>query len=183
MTTEPSVKTGPRALWLLPLVLFLGLVALMAGNLGKPQQAVVRSHMVGKPVPAFELEGMAGAEGLSSAGLASGKPVLLNLFASWCLPCAVEAPHLETLRARGATIHAIAVRDQPADVAGFLQKHGNPFGRIGLDPGGRMMIALGASGVPETFVVDGKGIIRFQHLGEIRPEHVPMLLAELEKAR
>ena len=109
--------------------------------------------------------------------------MLLNLFASWCLPCAVEAPHLEALSAKGATIHAIAVRDQPADVGGFLDKHGNPFGRIGLDQGGRMMIALGASGVPETFVVDGRGIIRFQHLGEIRAEHVPMLLAELEKAR
>jgi cytochrome c biogenesis protein CcmG, thiol:disulfide interchange protein DsbE len=172
-----------RALWLLPLVLFAGLVVLMAGNLGKPQQAVIRSHMIGKPVPALALEGVAGAEGLSSEDLASGKPVLLNLFASWCLPCAVEAPHLETLRAKGVTIHAIAVRDQPADVAGFLGKHGNPFARIGQDPGGRMMIAFGASGVPETFVVDGKGIIRFQHLGEIRAEHVPMLIAELERAR
>lgn len=174
---------GSRALWLLPLFLFLGLVALMAGNLGKPQQAVIRSHLVGKPAPAFQLDGLAGAPGLSSADLAKDGPVLLNLFASWCLPCAVEAPQLEALRARGATIHGIAVRDQPADVSGFLAKHGNPFARIGLDQGGRMMIAFGASGVPETFVVDRKGIIRFQHLGEIRPEHVPMLLAELEKAR
>ncbi len=174
---------GTRALWLLPLALFAGLVVLMAGNLGKPQQAVVRSHLVGKPVPALALEGVAGAQGLTNADLASGKPVLLNLFASWCLPCAVEAPQLEALRAKGVTIHAIAVRDQPADVEGFLAKHGNPFGRIGQDPGGRMMIAFGASGVPETFVVDGKGIIRFQHLGEIRAEHVPMLMAELEKAR
>jgi cytochrome c biogenesis protein CcmG, thiol:disulfide interchange protein DsbE len=177
------MTVGMRALWLLPLALFVGLVVLMAGNLGKPQQAVVRSHLMGKPVPALALEGVGGAQGLTNADLASGKPVLLNLFASWCLPCAVEAPQLEALRAKGATIHAIAVRDQPADVAGFLEKHGNPFVRIGQDPGGRMMIAFGASGVPETFVVDGKGIIRFQHLGEIRAEHVPMLIAELEKAR
>ncbi|MFN7399957.1 MAG: DsbE family thiol:disulfide interchange protein [Sandaracinobacter sp.] len=172
-----------RALWLLPLLLFTGLLVLMAGNLGKPQQAVVRSHMVGKPVPALALEGVAGADGLSTADLAGGKPVLVNLFASWCLPCAVEAPQLQVLKDRGAVLHGIAIRDQPADIAAFLQKHGNPFTRIGADPGGRMMIAFGASGVPETFVVDGRGIVRYQHLGEIRPEHVPVLLAELEKAK
>lgn len=172
-----------RAVVLLPLVLFAGLVVLMAGNLGKPQQAVIKSRMVGKPVPAFELPGMVGGQGLSSADLARGKPVLVNLFASWCLPCAVEAPQLAQLAAAGVTVHAIAVRDTPANLDGFLQKYGNPFQRIGLDSGGRMMLAFGASGVPETYVVDGGGIIRFQHLGEVRPEHVPLLLAELEKAR
>lgn len=172
-----------RALVLLPLALFAGLVVLMAGNLGKPQQAVVKSRMVGKPVAAFDLPGVAGAPGLSSADLATGKPVLVNLFASWCLPCAVEAPQLQQLAAQGATIHAIATRDTPANLEGFLARYGNPFQRIGLDSGGRMMLAFGASGVPETYVVDGKGIIRFQHLGEVRPEHVPLLMAELEKAR
>ena len=153
-----------RALWLLPLLLFTGLVVLMAQNLGKPQQAVIRSHLVGKPAPEMALEGVAGAAGLSNADLRSGKPVLVNLFASWCLPCAVEAPQLK------------------ADVEGFLAKHGNPFTRIGQDKGGRMMIGFGASGVPETYVIDGRGLIRYQHLGEIRPEHVAMLIAELEKA-
>lgn len=172
-----------RALVLLPLLLFAGLVALMAGNLGKPQQAVIKSRMVGKPVVAFDLPGVAGAQGLSGADLASGKPVLVNLFASWCLPCAVEAPQLKQLAESGVVIHAIAIRDTPANVEGFLAKYGNPFQRIGLDQGGRMMLAFGASGVPETYVVDGKGVIRFQHLGEVRPEHVPLLLAELEKAR
>jgi cytochrome c biogenesis protein CcmG/thiol:disulfide interchange protein DsbE len=177
------MSLSTRALWLLPLLLFAGLVVLMAGNLGKPQQAVIRSHMVGKPAPVFALEGVAGAPGLATADLKSGRPVLVNLFASWCLPCAVEAPQLQALQARGAVLHGIAVRDQPADVEGFLAKHGNPFARIGQDSGNRMMIAFGASGVPETFVIDGRGVIRYQHLGEIRPEHVPMLLAELEKAK
>jgi cytochrome c biogenesis protein CcmG/thiol:disulfide interchange protein DsbE len=172
-----------RALWLLPLLLFVGLVALMASHLGAPQQAVIRSQMIGKPMQAFALDGVAGAPGLSAADLAGGGPVLVNIFASWCLPCAVEAPQLKALQAQGATIHGIATRDQPADVARFLERHGNPFTRIGLDPAGRMLIAFGASGVPETYVVDGRGIIRHQHLGEIRPEHVEGLLAELEKAR
>jgi cytochrome c biogenesis protein CcmG/thiol:disulfide interchange protein DsbE len=172
-----------RALWLLPLLLFTGLVVLMAQNLGKPQQAVIRSHMVGKPAPQMALEGVGGVPGLATADLKAGQPVLVNLFASWCLPCAVEAPQLKVLQARGVTLYGIAVRDQPADVEGFLAKHGNPFGRIGLDPGGRMMIGFGASGVPETYVIDGRGVVRYQHLGEIRAEHVPMLLAELEKAK
>jgi cytochrome c biogenesis protein CcmG/thiol:disulfide interchange protein DsbE len=172
-----------RALWLLPLLLFTGLVVLMAQNLGKPQQAVVRSHMVGKPAPEMALEGVAGVPGLSNADLQTGRPVLVNLFASWCLPCAVEAPQLKVLQAKGVTLVGIAVRDQPADVEGFLAKHGNPFARIGQDPGGRMMIGFGASGVPETYVIDGRGVIRYQHLGEIRAEHVPMLMAELERAK
>lgn len=173
-----------KLLWLLPLLLFAALLLLMAGNLGKPTQAVIVSHMIGKPVPDFALEGAAGAKGLSRADLsAGGPPVLVNVFASWCLPCAVEAPQLQALADRGAMVHGIAVRDTAGNVAAFLGKHGNPFTRIGLDVQGRMMLAFGASGVPETYVVDGKGIVRFQHLGEIRANDVPVLLAELEKAR
>lgn len=172
-----------RLMLLLPLLLFGGLVFLMAGNLGKPTDAVIRSHMIGKPVPAFALEGTGGADGLASADLANGGPVLVNLFASWCLPCAVEAPQLQALADKGATIHGIAIRDTPEKVQAFLARHGNPFTHIGDDRAGRMMLAFGASGVPETYVVDGKGIVRHQHLGEIRPEHVPQILAELEKAR
>ena len=176
-------RWASRALLLLPLLLFGGLVLLMAGNLGKPTEVVIRSHMVGKLVPDFALKGAGGAEGLRSADLATGKPLLVNLFASWCLPCAVEAPQLQALADKGVVIHAIAIRDTPEKLGAFLARHGNPFSRIGNDDGGRMLIAFGASGVPETYVVDGKGIIRHQHLGEIRPEHVPVLLAELEKAK
>lgn len=172
-----------RALLALPLLLFGALVLLMAGNLGKPTEAVIRSHMVGKPVPEFALEGAGGAQGLASADLAGGQPVLVNLFASWCLPCAVEAPQLQALKDGGATIHGIAIRDTPEKVAAFLARHGNPYARIGDDRAGRMLIGFGASGVPETYVIDGRGVIRHQHLGEIRPEHVRELLAELEKAR
>jgi cytochrome c biogenesis protein CcmG/thiol:disulfide interchange protein DsbE len=172
-----------RLVWLLPLLLFAGLVALMASHMGAPQQQVIRSRMIGKPLADFALEGAGGATGLALADLKGGRPVLVNIFASWCLPCAVEAPRLQELRQRGATIHGIALRDRPQDVEAFLARHGNPFARIGQDPGGRMMLAFGASGVPETYVVDGNGVIRYQHLGEIRPEDVDLLLAELGKAR
>lgn len=174
---------GSKLLVVLPLVLFAALLALFGANLGRSQQAVITSKMVGKPVPDFALDGLAGRPGLSAADLKKGQPALVNLFASWCLPCAVEAPQMEALRNGGATIHGIAVRDQPADAEDFLRRHGNPFTRIGNDGGGLAMLGFGASGVPETYVVDGQGIIRHQHLGEIRADHVPDLLRRLEAAR
>lgn len=181
--TGSRAMTLNRFLLLLPLLLFLGVAGFFASNLGRPQQAVVQSQMVGKPVPDFTLEGLGDRPGLSQADLRTGKPTLVNVFASWCLPCQVEAPHLETLAKAGVTLHGIAVRDAPADTSAFLASHGNPYGRIGLDRGGQMMLAFGSSGVPETFVVDGKGIVRYQHLGDVRAGDVPKLLAELERAR
>jgi cytochrome c biogenesis protein CcmG/thiol:disulfide interchange protein DsbE len=107
----------------------------------------------------------------------------VNLFASWCVPCIAEAPVLKDLKRRGVAIDGIAIRDRPDDVAMFLQKNGNPFQRIGSDPTSRVQIALGTAGVPESFVVDGRGVIRHQHIGPIAPGEVPTILAELEKAR
>ena len=172
-----------KLIWLLPLLLFAGVIVLMAGNIGNSPEAVVRSHMVGKPVPEFSFAGSAGKPGLASADLRQGQPVLVNLFASWCVPCAIEAPQLEALRQKGAPLVGIAIRDTDENITAFTGKHGNPFSHIGLDSNGVSMLALGASGVPETYVVDGRGVIRYQHIGEIRAEHVPMLLRELEKAR
>ncbi|MCS6986484.1 MAG: DsbE family thiol:disulfide interchange protein [Sphingomonadaceae bacterium] len=166
---------------ILPLVLLAALATFLGLNLGRPQQATVRSAMVGKPAPAFALPGLAGEPGLRQADLATGRPVLVNLFASWCLPCRVEAPQLAALRRAGVVIHGIALRDRPEDVAAFLARHGNPFGRIGLDADGRVAVGFGSSGVPETFLIDGQGIIRAQHIGEIRPEDVPKILKELRR--
>ena len=167
-----------------PLVALAGFLALSGYMLTKPKSEFVESRMIGQSLPYFALPAaVPDRPGLSNKDFATGKPRLLNIFASWCLPCAAEAPHLAELAARGADITGVAIRDRPEDVAAFLARHGNPFTRIGQDPGGRMMLAFGASGVPETYVVDGRGVIRYQHLGEIRPEHVDLLLAELEKAK
>ncbi|MGB3167230.1 MAG: DsbE family thiol:disulfide interchange protein [Alteraurantiacibacter sp.] len=159
------------------------LFGLFAYQLSQPKNDFVQSAMVGEQVPGFALPPMVGSRpGLASADLADGRPKLLNIFASWCIPCRVEAPQLEALERQGAQIVAVAIRDRPEDVDRFLAEFGNPFTRIGSDTIGEVQIALGSSGVPETFVIDGAGRITYQHIGDIREEHVPLLLEELRKA-
>ena len=108
---------------------------------------------------------------------------MINLFASWCVPCIAEAPILMELKRQGVAIDAVAVRDRPQDVAEFLARHGDPFVRVGSDPQSNVQLALGSSGVPESFIVDGRGIIRYQHMGPIEPQDVPVLLREWEAAK
>jgi cytochrome c biogenesis protein CcmG/thiol:disulfide interchange protein DsbE len=127
--------------------------------------------------------GVEGRRAVQSADFADGKPHLLNIFASWCVPCIAEAPQLLELKRQGVTIDAIAIRDRPEDIAAFLQRWGDPFRFIGSDVSSNVQFALGSSGVPETFVIDGKGIIRYQHIGEIRHEDMPQILAYYEAAK
>lgn len=173
-----------RRLRLAPVLVLLLVLAALVWRLANPQDTAVRSRLAGKPVPQFELPpALPGKPGLASADLARGGPRLLNVFASWCVPCIAEAPLLSELKRRGVAIDAIAIRDRPADVAAFLGRHGDPFERIGSDDNSRVQLALGSSGVPESFVVDGRGIIRYQHIGPIEPAQVPTILAEMEKAK
>jgi cytochrome c biogenesis protein CcmG/thiol:disulfide interchange protein DsbE len=166
------------------------LLALVAGGLGlfaymltQPKHEFVESQMIGKPIPAFDLPpAIAERPGLSSRDLADGKPKLVNVFASWCVPCIAEAPNLAKLEASGANIVGIAIRDRPEDVGAFLAANGNPFSRIGKDDISAVQLSIGSSGVPETFVVDGRGVIRYQHIGDIRDDDVSMLLAQLREA-
>ena len=169
-------------LWL-PLALFAFFAGLAAYMLTQEKDQFVESTMIGQPLPAFALEpAFAGLPGASKADF-TGRPKLLNIWASWCLPCIAEAPQLEALHKQGVEIIGIAIRDKPEDVANFLGRHGNPYTRIGSDRISEVQLAIGSSGVPETFVIDGKGIIRYQHIGDIRPDDIPKLLAELEKAQ
>ncbi|MBU7581260.1 MAG: DsbE family thiol:disulfide interchange protein [Porphyrobacter sp.] len=166
-----------------PLLLFAFFAGLAAYMLTQPKTQFVESTMIGQPLPEFALK--PAFDGLPGAAKADfgGKPKLLNIWASWCLPCIAEAPQLEALQQQGAEIIGIAIRDRPDDVANFLARHGNPYSRIGSDAISEVQLAIGSSGVPETFVIDAKGVIRYQHIGDIRADDVPKLLAELEKAR
>ncbi len=170
------------AIWL-PLALFAGFVALVLVGLLRPAPREVESAMIGKPLPQFALRpAVADRPGLSAADFAQERPRVLNIFASWCIPCVAEAPQLAALARAGFEVHGIAIRDRPEDVAAFLARNGNPYTRIGADDVSAVQLSLGSSGVPETFVVDGRGVIRYQHIGEIRAEHVPVLLDELRRS-
>ena len=169
------------ALWL-PLAFFAVVLAVVGYGLIRPAEEPMRSRLVGQSLPRFSLPAaLPGRPSVSSA--TGGQPRLVNIFASWCVPCIAEAPQLLKLEAAGARIDAIAIRDKPADIARFLDRYGDPFAAIGRDDASKVQLALGSAGVPETFVVDGKGVIRHQHIGNITPEDVPVLLSELEKAR
>lgn len=170
-------------LWL-PLISFLLLVAIAIWGLARPADKTIRSAMVGRPLPTFRLDPIVpGKPGVASSGFRDGKPRLLNVFASWCVPCAAEAPQLARLKAAGARIEAVAIRDKAADVQDFLARYGDPFAAVGSDPESEVQLAIGSSGVPETFVIDGKGRIVLQHIGDIRDDDVPEILAALEKAK
>ena len=176
-------RTARWALWL-PLGVFAAFVVLVSYGLIRPKDDNIASAMVGKPLPSFNLRpAVPERPGLSTDVFEQGEPRLLNIFASWCIPCALESRQLDQLRARGAQIDGIAIRDRPADVAAFLERNGNPFSRIGADDVSAVQMGIGSSGVPETFVIDGKGVIRHQHIGVIRPEDVPLLLDKLHEAK
>lgn len=170
-------------IWI-PLAVFVLFVITVAVSLYAPSDRIIRSRMIGKPVPDFVLQpALPGRPGLAGADLARGRPRIVNVFASWCVPCIAEAPQLMALAARGIPIDAIAIRDRPEDIAMFLAKWGDPYQAIGSDRDSRVQMALGSSGVPETFVIDGKGVVRHQHVGEIRPEDMSRIIAAYEAGR
>jgi cytochrome c biogenesis protein CcmG/thiol:disulfide interchange protein DsbE len=167
-----------------PLALFVLLFVAIGAGLIHPESKTIPSQMIGKPMPSFALApGLPGKPGLNSAQLANGQPHLVNVFASWCIPCITEAPQLGQLADAGAPIYGIAIRDRPEDLAEFLRRNGDPYAAIGGDPNSSVQLALGSSGVPETFIVDGKGIIRKQHIGPINPEDVPGIMSALQAAK
>ena len=173
-----------RLLRFLPVLVLLLVIAGMVWRLANPPDATIESKLVGQPVPMFARSAaLPGKPALSSADLADGRPRLVNFFASWCVPCIAEAPVLMELRRRGIPIAGIAVRDRPEDVAAFLQRNGDPFERIAADPQSKLQLSFGSSGVPETFVIDGRGIVRMVHVGPIEPGDVAGIVAAVEAAR
>ncbi|MET3824789.1 cytochrome c biogenesis protein CcmG/thiol:disulfide interchange protein DsbE [Sphingomonas sp. PvP055] len=166
-----------RLIWI-PFAVALGLLALAAWGLYQPADRTVRSALVGQTLPAFDLPPIVPSKpGLATAQFATGKPRLLNIFASWCIPCVAEAPQLLRLKQAGVVIDAVAIRDTPAAIRDFLARNGDPYAAIGDDKTSSLQLALGSSGVPETFVIDGRGRIVQQHVGDIREDEVPGLIA------
>ncbi len=180
-------------LMLLPLLLFLSLAGMFVYQLldgGDPSR--VPSPLIGQPIPEFNLKPLVGLEGpdgqvpgLSSADLREGKVTLVNVWASWCVPCRDEQPVLMDLALKhGVRLVSINYKDAPENALRFLGTLGVPFKMVGVDANGRAAIDWGVYGVPESFVVDGKGFIRFKQIGPIANQaQLDNLLAELAKAK
>jgi cytochrome c biogenesis protein CcmG, thiol:disulfide interchange protein DsbE len=164
-----------KLVYLLPLGLFLSLALIFLLRLGSGfDPSVVPSALVGQPAPPFELPPLegAGVPGFARADL-DGQVTVVNIFASWCGPCRVEHPHLVALAAdERIRVVGIDYKDQPANALRFLNELGNPYAAIGVDTRGRAAIDWGVYGVPETFVVDRAGIIRFKFIGPLSAETV-----------
>jgi cytochrome c biogenesis protein CcmG/thiol:disulfide interchange protein DsbE len=156
--------------FLLPLSLFAGLVVLLGVGLTRNPREVP-SPLIGKPVPEFSLPPLRGrALGFSSADL-KGEVSLVNVFASWCVPCRQEHPLFVELKAKGVVpIYGINYKDAPEDAARWLEELGDPYTRTGADLDGRVSIDWGVYGVPETFLVDREGRIAYKQIGPITPQ-------------
>jgi cytochrome c biogenesis protein CcmG/thiol:disulfide interchange protein DsbE len=172
-----------RVLFLLPALIFVGVgIGLAVGLTRDP--STLPSALIDKPVPTFQLPPIAGrdGEGFSSADL-EGEVSLVNVFASWCVPCRVEHPLLVALAEEGVPIYGINYKDPAHKASEWLAELGDPYRAIGADTQGRVAIDWGVYGVPETFVVDGEGRIRHRHVGPLQrrdvEETIRPLLAEL----
>jgi len=189
-TPEASGKRGFPVLVLLPLVVFAALAALFLFQLtlgGDPQK--IPSALINKPAPEFDLppvEGLtengAPMPGFARADL-SGKVSVVNIWASWCVPCRQEHPLLEELaKVDGIQLVGINYKDKPENARRFLGSLGNPYDRIGADTVGRTAIEWGVYGVPETFIIDETGMIRYKFIGPLGPtSYKETFLPELNK--
>ena len=185
---EPRRKGALIAL--LPLAVFAALVALFYTRLGAGDAARLPSALIGKSIPAFDLPSLLPERArVTSGDLRKGKVTLLNVFASWCLPCHAEHPLLmglakdEALRAAGVEIVGLAYKDDPGNSRRFLGSKGNPFAFVAVDAAGRTGIDFGVYGVPETFIIRGDGTIAFKFIGPLTEEAVASVIRpELAKA-
>ena len=163
---------GRKLFFLLPAALFAVLVVAFAIGLNH-DPSLLPSALINRPAPNFALPGLYDpGKGLARKDFGRGV-TLVNFFASWCAPCREEQPALMTLaRQPGVTLDGIAYKDKPADARRFLDDLGDPYRQIGLDQDGTTAINFGVYGVPETYVVDGTGHIRYRHVGPLSEQDV-----------
>ena len=171
-----------RLVYLLPLLLFVVLVGYFAATLESGRDVhELPSAMISKPAPAFDLASLNEAQKFTLTGL-KGRPVVINFFASWCVPCRVEHPVLMRLKAENhVAIYGIAYKDKPEDSSRLLATYGNPYAQVGIDQSGNVGLDFGVYGVPETYVLDSNGIIRKRFVGPLTAESVDQELLPLLK--
>ena len=187
-----KARRAPVILVTLPLILFAGLALLFAVGLRTGDPSKLPSRLIGSPAPPFNLpgiEGLIAAErpvpGFSNEALAKGRVSIVNVWASWCAPCHAEHPHLTLLaKLDGVALYGINYKDRPEEARRFLGRYGNPFVAVGTDREGRAAIDWGVYGVPETFIIDGRGFVLYRHVGPISPEVIERdLMPVIRRAR
>ena len=188
--SEAVARARGRWLYRLPVLVFGGLALLfLVQLLGGRDPSRVPSVLIGRPLPALSLDPLPGlaVEGQAVPGLRSedlrGRVSVVNVWASWCVPCRDEHPVLMEL-ARDPTIRLVGInqKDNPENARRFLGQFGNPFAAVGVDHNGRASIELGVYGVPETFVVGPDGTVRHKQIGPLSPDTLPAFREALRRA-
>ena len=151
-----------------PLASAVLLIGLFAIALTRGEDDDAGDTRIDRPLPALPLEAAPGFAGYDPAAIDG--PYLLNVWASWCPPCRVEHPTLQTLHEAGVPIYGVVYKDEPGDARAFIARFGDVWTAQMADPGGRAAIELGVTGPPETFIVDGEGVVRARFRGAITPE-------------
>jgi cytochrome c biogenesis protein CcmG/thiol:disulfide interchange protein DsbE len=156
---------------LIPLVIFLSLIFLLFNGLGKDTR-LLPSALMNKPVPNFSLPSLMTGEGINNESL-KGKMYLLNVWASWCPNCRIEHPMVtEFARQNIIPVYGLNYKDEEANAKAWLNQFGNPYTDILVDVDGLVGIDFGVYGAPETFLIDGQGIIRHKIVGELNPQNI-----------
>lgn len=160
--------SGRSALYLIPPVVFLALVAVVAWYmLSQKDPGRIPSALIDKPVPQFALPGLDGGGGFGTADL-RGKVTVVNVFASWCVPCLAEHPYITRLSEMdGIAVYGLNYKDEAGAARDWLERHGSPYAAVGHDPEGEAAIELGVYGVPETFIIGPEGRVRYRHVSNV----------------
>lgn len=179
-----------RTIVVVPLIIFVALAIVFGFSLKSGDPSKLPSALIGKPVPQVNFPALQGLEmngravpGVAAADLSRGEVVVVNFWASWCVPCVQEHPLLVELARRGVKLAGINYKDPAPGGLRFLAKYGNPFSAVGTDAGGRGAIEWGVYGMPETFVIDRAGRIAYKHVGPITEQSLAeQLLPAIEAA-
>ncbi len=189
-SSEASGKSRRNILVLLPLIVFLALAALFLVRLWSGDPSNLPSALIGKPAPQTDLPPLAGLErdgkavpGLSNAAF-KGELTLVNVWASWCIPCADEVPFLEKLsKDKRVRLVGINYKDPTDNARRFLNRYGNPFVAVGVDASGRTSIDWGVYGVPETYLIGRDGTIAYKLVGPVTADNLTQVIEpEIVKA-
>ncbi len=177
MPDSAAIASRPRRTLLWPLAIFCALALIFALALRSGDPSKLPSALIGRQAPHTELAALSGltrgsqpVPGFASDALRQGKPTLVNFWASWCGTCAEEQPLLLALQAEGVRLYGVNYKDEGSAARRFLDQHGNPYAAVGVDGNGRAAIEWGVYGMPETFLVDGRGVIVYKLPGPLTDE-------------